>query len=42
MLMLSTDNHTVVADDYFAEVGYLNSIENIKAGNEILLWGNIE
>ncbi len=42
-LMLSTDSHRVVSDNYFAEVGLCQSVQNIVAGRneEILLWGEL-
>lgn len=42
-LMLSTDSHRVVSDNYFAEVGFHQSVQNIVAGRneEILLWGKL-
>lgn len=41
LLMLSTDKHGVVSDNYFAEVGLWDSVENIKSGKEKLLWGKL-
>ena len=38
MLMLRTDDHTIVSDNYFAEVEYEDSIENIKEGKEMVIW----
>lgn len=39
--MLRTSNHEVVSDNYFAEVGYMESIENIAKGTEELIWGEL-
>lgn len=39
--MLSTEDHTVISDNYFAEVGYWDSVENVKSGKETLLWGEL-
>ena len=39
--MLSTDSKEIVSDNYFAEVGFWDSIENIKNGKEIHLWGEL-
>lgn len=39
--MLGTDDHNVVSDNYFAEVGLADSIENVKSGKEMLLWGEL-
>lgn len=41
MYMLSTDTHQVVSDNYFAEVGFWDSVENVKNGEEKLLWGKL-
>lgn len=41
MLMLRTEDHSIVSDNYFAEVGYTDSIENVKSGKETLLWGEL-
>ena len=41
VLMLSTENRTIVSDNYFAEVGFWDSVENIKEGKETLLWGTL-
>ena len=38
MLMLRTSDHTIVSDNYFASVGYTDSIENIKEGKEKVIW----
>ena len=40
-LMLCTKNHEVVSDNYFASVGYWDSVEDIKTGKETLLWGKL-
>lgn len=39
--MLGTDDHNVVSDNFFAEVGLSDSIENVKSGKEMLLWGEL-
>lgn len=41
MIMLCAQEHTVVSDNYFAEAGFTDSIENINSGKETLLWGEI-
>lgn len=41
VLMLSTENHIVVSDNYFAEVGFWDSVNNIKQGKETLLFGEL-
>ena len=41
MYMLSTDTHQVVSDNYFAEVGFWDSVENVRNGKEKLLWGEL-
>lgn len=38
MIMLDTDTHELVSDNYFAEVGYADSLENIESGEEKLIW----
>lgn len=38
MIMLDTDTHGLVSDNYFAEVGYTDSLENIENGKEKLIW----
>lgn len=42
-LMLDTNTHEIISDNYFASVGYMDSIELITKGSneEILLWGEI-
>lgn len=40
-LMFTTDTHEIVSDNYFAEVGFFDSVENIKSGKENLLWGEL-
>lgn len=41
VLMFSTDTHEVVSDNYFAEVGYWDSIQNIDNNTETLIWGEL-
>lgn len=41
IIMLRTEDHTVVSDNCFAESGFLDSVENIKNGKEKLLYGNL-
>lgn len=41
VFMLSTEDHSVISDNYFAEVGYFESIENIQSGKETCLWGKL-
>lgn len=41
ILMLDTATHRIISDNCFAEIGYTESIENINAGKEKLLWGEI-
>ena len=41
MYMLSIEDHTVISDNYFAEVGYWDSVEDVKSGKEALLWGEL-
>ena len=40
-LMFTTSTHEIVSDNYFAEVGYWDSVENVKSGKETLLWGEL-
>ena len=42
-LMLSTETHEIISDNYFADVGFWESVASIrkKDGNETLLWGTI-
>lgn len=40
-IMLNTEDHSMVSDNYFAEVGYNDSVENIRDGNETLIWGEL-
>ena len=37
--MLSTKDHSLVSDNYFAEIGYFDSVEDIRKGSESLIWG---
>ncbi len=39
--MLRTDDHNIVSDNDFAEVELADSIENVKSGKEMLLWGEL-
>ena len=39
--MFTTDTHEVVSDNYFAEVGYWDSIQNIDNNTETLIWGEL-
>lgn len=41
IIMFTTNTHGIVSDNYFAEVGFWESVENIKSGKEILLWGEL-
>lgn len=41
VLMLSTKTREIVSDNYFAEVGFWDSVENIENGKETLLWGTL-
>ena len=41
IIMLNTEDHTIVSDNYFAEVGYNDSVENIRGGSETLIWGEL-
>mgnify|MGYP003292505304 CR=1 FL=1 len=41
ILMTDITNNSVVSDNYFAEVGYGDSVENIKNGTETLLYGEL-
>lgn len=38
-LMLSTKDHSIISDNYFAEVGYWDSKEKVEKGEEKLLYG---
>lgn len=40
-LMLTFPERNLVSDNYFAEVGYFESLENIQNGKEKLLWGEL-
>ena len=40
-IMFTTNTHGIVSDNHFAEVGYRESVENVKSGKEILLWGEL-
>lgn len=40
-LMISVDNHNIISDNYFAEVGLFDSFDSVKDGTETLLWGEI-
>ena len=40
-IMLNTEDHSIVSDNYFAEVGYNDSVENIRDGSETLIWGEL-
>lgn len=42
ILMISTEDHSVISDNYFAEVGYYDSQEAVKNGKETLLFGAFE
>lgn len=37
-VMLETDSREVIADNYFAEVGYADSVDAIRKGEEKMLW----
>lgn len=39
MLMLNLNDHSLVSDNCFAEIGYSDSIDNIRSGKETLIWG---
>lgn len=39
--MYTTSERELVSDNYFAEVGFADSIENIENGSETLLWGEL-
>lgn len=41
MRMYDAKEHKLCSDNYFAEVGYGQSCENIVKGTEILLWGEL-
>lgn len=41
ILMLTSDTHEVVSDNYFAEVGLFDSFDNVLARTETLIWGEI-
>lgn len=43
LLMISTETHEIISDNYFAEVGFWESIASIRNndGEESLLWGTI-
>lgn len=38
VIMLRTDTREVVSDNYFAENGYFESLDNIEKGEEKLIW----
>lgn len=40
-IMLSTDDRSVISDNYFAEVGWHDSMINVLTGKEQLLFGNV-
>lgn len=37
-LMLSTDNRELIATGFFTQCGYLDSVENVTSGKEVLLY----
>ena len=39
--VLGTTDHRLVSDNEFADICYLDSVENIRSGAEKLLWGKI-
>lgn len=39
--MYTTSERELVSDNYFTEVGFADSIENIENGSETLLWGEL-
>lgn len=41
LIMLDAKTHEIVSDNYFASVGYGDSIENIASGEETLIYGHI-
>ena len=41
ILMLSIEDHSIISDNYFAEVGWYDSMQAVVAGNEKLLYGEI-
>lgn len=41
ILMISIEDHSIVSDNYFAEVGYWDSIQNIDNNTETLIWGEL-
>lgn len=41
LIMLDAKTHEIVSDNYFASVGYDDSIENITSGKETLIYGHI-
>ena len=41
ILMLTFPERNIVSDNYFAEIGYFESLENIQNGKEKLLWGEL-
>ena len=43
VLMLSAETHEIISDNYFADVGFWESVESIRNndGEESLLWGTI-
>lgn len=41
ILMLNTETHNIVSDNYFAEVGFWDSVGDVKSGKEMLLFGEL-
>lgn len=40
-LMVGTESREVISDNYFASIGYSDSIESVRDGNEVLLYGEL-
>ena len=40
-LMMDTENHGIISDNYFAEVGLNDSIEDVRSGAEMLMYGEL-
>ena len=41
LIMLATEDRRIVSDNYFAEVGFWQSVEAIETGEEKHLWGDL-
>lgn len=40
-LMMNAESHEIISDNYFAEVGLNDSIEDVRSGAEMLMYGEL-